>query len=149
MDVASEILTQEKDILSAGVPEDRLIPIRPDELERWPDVCNQMDLVWYSTPKNISSFRYQPKYAAGRDFLPLMLIDHKTDGYNAPDILRLDACRYMWKIFFTEETSLTLYKKHCVDGSGNGELLVCEEDEKSITEELLRRVKDGLNSPDL
>ena len=124
-EAAVEIMRQERLLLAAGIPEDRLVRIRPDELDRWPDVCEGMDIVCYSTARNISSFRYQPKYAAGREFLPIIVNDDVLNaGYDAR-WLRIDAYRYCWKVFFTSEVVERLYRENCIDGGKNGTVAVC------------------------
>ena len=77
-----------------GMDGKRILCVKPDQLGRWPDVCADADIVVYNSPFAYSSFRYLPKYAAGRSFLPLMAWDD-----SAPDnAKRLDTCRYVWKI---------------------------------------------------
>ena len=121
-EAAVEIMRQERLMLASGIPEERLIRVRPDELGRWPDVCEGMDIVCYSTARNFSSFRYQPKYAAGRDFLPILVNgDLPGDDYD-PRWLRIDAYRYCWKVFFTSEEILRLYQEYSPDRGTNGGL---------------------------
>ena len=91
-------------------------------MENWPDVCEKSDIVCYSSARNISSFRYQPKYAAGRDFLPILVCDDTPHEQNEINILRLDANRYMWKIFFTNEKTCSLYREISPDGGMNAEI---------------------------
>ena len=77
-----------------GMDGKKILCVRPDQLGRWPDVCADADIVVYNSPLSCSCFRYLPKYAAGRAFLPLMVWDDSVpDGAK-----RLDACRYVWKI---------------------------------------------------
>ena len=79
---------------AAGMDEKRILCVKPDRLGRWPDVCEGADVAVYNSPLACSSFRYLPRYAAGRAFLPLMVWDE-----GAPEgLARLDACRYVWKI---------------------------------------------------
>ncbi len=122
MDIVIEIAEQERALISAGIPEEQLIRVRPDDMENWPDVCEKADIVCYSSARNISSFRYQPKYAAGRDFLPILVCDDDPDEQNEINILRLDANRYMWKIFFTNEKTCSLYREISPDGGLNAEI---------------------------
>ncbi len=120
-EAAVEIMRQERLLLASGIPEPRLIRVRPDELGRWPDVCEGMDIVCYSTARNFSSFRYQPKYSAGRDFLPILFNDDVPDAEYDSRWLRVDAYRYCWKVFFTSERTLELFTSSNVDGGKNGE----------------------------
>lgn len=81
----------------------RILCVRPDRLGRWPDVCAEADMVVYNSPFAYSSFRYQPRYAAGRAFLPLMVWDD-----SAPEeAKRLDVCRYVWKILSKDAGTIT------------------------------------------
>ena len=81
--------------LAAGEMDGKKIHcVRPDHLGRWPDVCADADIVVYNSPMACSCFRYLPKYAAGRAFLPLMV----WDGSAPDEAKRLDACGYVWKI---------------------------------------------------
>lgn len=119
-EAAVEIMRQERMLLISGIPEEKLIRVRPDEMDRWPDVCEGMDIVCYSTARNFSSFRYQPKYTAGRDFLPILVNDDVPGtGYDAR-WLRIDAYRYCWKVFFTSAETLRLYHEYSIDGGNNG-----------------------------
>ncbi len=77
-----------------GIDRKRILRMQPDHLGRWPDVCADADIVVYNSPLACSSFRYLPKYAAGREFLPLMVWDNHTPD----DARHLDSCRYVWKI---------------------------------------------------
>ena len=117
----AEIMRQERLLLASGIPEGRLLRVRPDDMERWPDVCEGMDIVCYGTARNDSSFRYLPKYAAGRDFLPILVnTDIPETGYDARK-LRLDSFRYCRKVFFASEETLRLFQTSSVEGGKNGE----------------------------
>lgn len=118
----AEIMRQERLLLASGIPAERLIRVRPDDMERWPDVCEKMDIVCYGTARNDSSFRYLPKYAAGRDFLPILVNADVPDAEYDPRRLRLDAFRYMWKVFFISEKTLRFYQVQSLEGGSNGEL---------------------------
>lgn len=130
----TEILRQERLLLAMGISEKQLIRVRPDDMERWPDICERMDVVCYSTARNDSSFRYQMKYAAGRDFLPIMVNTDIPDKDYDARWLRLDAYRYCWKVFFTSMETLQLFQAQSFGGGLNGEYT-------SGAEEMVNKIK--------
>ena len=133
----TEIMRQERLLLASGIPAERLIRVRPDDMERWPDVCEKMDIVCYGTARNDSSFRYLPKYAAGRDFLPILVNTDVPDAEYDARWLRIDAYRYCWKVFFTSAETLDLYQTNNRDGGKNGE---CADDAAGMFESIKRAI---------
>lgn len=92
-------------------PRDRQIIVRPDELLRWPDVCEDADIVCYSIPYAFSSFRYNPRYAVGRKFLPIMVnYGYYRSIYDRQVLARADTYPYMWKAFFECEDNMNEYR---------------------------------------
>ena len=89
-----EAASRASQLADEGLPGDSLLYVRPDHLGQWPDVCADADIVVYNSPCGYSSFRYLPKYAAGRAFLPLMVCDADVLGRARS----LDAYKYVWKV---------------------------------------------------
>ena len=122
-DMVLEISRQEHLLLSEGYHEDRLIQVRPDDLNQWPDICSDMDIVCYNTPYNLTSFRYLPKYSAGRDFLPIMVNYGYYRSKYDDKILALDSHRYMWKAFFECEETKQQYLDNTAGDGANAEIV--------------------------
>lgn len=81
-------------LAASGIPEELILHIKPDHLGQWPDVCVDADIAVYNSIYPYSSFRYLPKYAAGREFLPVLAVDTPLTKQEK----RTDAVRYAWKI---------------------------------------------------
>ncbi len=94
MESLTEAANRAARLAESGIPADRIINVRQDHLGQWPDVCADADIVVYNSPRGYSSFRYLPKYAAGRRFLPIMVCE---DGLSDPS-QGPDAYRYVWKV---------------------------------------------------
>lgn len=117
-----DIVTGEKELIKDGVPATRLIPVRQDVLGRWPDVCQDMDLVCYNTPYDLSSFRYRPRYSVGRNFLPIMVNYGFYRSKYDDHILALDSYAYLWKAFFECGDTVTQYQENSHYGGKNAEI---------------------------
>lgn len=101
-----------EELLLAGYPEEIVTMAEHDDLDRWNDVCEDADLVFYSLPYyQVSSFRYSPFYSVGRDFLPLMVNYGFYRSLYDRKVLALDAYAYMWKAFFECEETADEYRK--------------------------------------
>ncbi|MBQ6342126.1 MAG: hypothetical protein IJI41_03265 [Anaerolineaceae bacterium] len=136
------ISSQENLFVRSGVPADRLLHIDPDELNHWPDICEDMDIVCYNTPYGFSSFRYLPKYANGRDFLPIMFCDEVLKDTRGSRVLRLDSFRYVWKVFFTDQETLNEYKKTSIDQGTNGEYYGDFAADPKCVQRIIREIKN-------
>lgn len=144
MEVLINMAREEKLLQNAGISEHQLIRIRPDQFANWPDLCEGMDIVCYCTPQNISCFRYQPKYAAGRDFLPVLVNDDDKGNTYDEKVLRFDAYRYMWKVFFSCEETLQKYRKVNPEGGLNGEYTGNMRNDLQAVEKSLHKLKTRL-----
>ncbi|MBR4225077.1 MAG: hypothetical protein IKR73_09735 [Oscillospiraceae bacterium] len=118
-DPIPEMEEHEHTLLSEGIPEDRLVYIRPDDIGRWQDVTEDMDIVCYNTPYELSSFRYGHRYSVGRDFLPIMVNYGFYRSVYDDHILRMDTYRYMWKAFFECEETAAQYRRCSMSGGDN------------------------------
>ncbi|MBQ7990148.1 MAG: hypothetical protein IJ251_03740, partial [Oscillospiraceae bacterium] len=114
-----EMEKHEQTLLSEGISEERLIRVRTDDVGRWQDITDGMDVVCYNTPYELSSFRYSHRYSAGRDFLPVMVNYGFYRSYYDDHILRLENYRYMWKAFFECGDTLAQYAAASADGGDN------------------------------
>ncbi|MCR5413515.1 MAG: rhamnan synthesis F family protein [Kiritimatiellae bacterium] len=109
--------------LATTVPEERLSVAQMDEFGQWIDVLECADIVCYPSPYEMSSFRYNPRYAVGRDFLPI----HVNYGYYRSvydrHVMGGQSYAYMWKAFFECEDTLAEYRANSAIGGVNGELV--------------------------
>ena len=100
--------------LSVDIPAERLLVARQDELGRWQDVLNDATIVCYPSPYELSNFRYNPRYAVGRDFLPICV----NYGYyrSIYDRFVMGMVNYacMWKAFFECDETMDEYAKHSI-----------------------------------
>ncbi|MBQ7679641.1 MAG: hypothetical protein IJT34_07310 [Butyrivibrio sp.] len=116
MQILLEMANREKALVDHGVDPDRLLRLRPDHLDQWPDVCGGYDIVIYQSAQGYSCYRYLPKYAAGRDFLPVIVNDDTMDAAYDERVLRFDAYRYAWRVYFTQAETLARFQALCADG---------------------------------
>lgn len=100
--------------------ESMVVRAMPDAAGVWTDLTAGADVVCYDTADGASDFRYNPHYALGRPFLPVLLFDRRTAG---PYPLEKEFARpnyaYFWKIFFTDREALDLYARHSLRKGGN------------------------------
>ncbi|MBQ5317228.1 MAG: hypothetical protein J6I96_06715 [Oscillospiraceae bacterium] len=123
-DVVAEINRQGRLLSQSNVSEDRIIYARKDELNRWIDICSDMDIVCYNTPYlNISQFPYNHKFCSGRDFLPIMVNYGFYRSKYDDKILSLDSYRYMWKSFFECNDTIQQYRNNYAYADRNASLV--------------------------
>ena len=100
--------------------ESMVLRAMPDAAGVWTDLTVGADMVCYETAEGASDFRYNPHYALGRHFLPVLLFDRRTAG---PYPLEKEFARqnyaYFWKIFFTDREAFDLYARHSLRKGGN------------------------------
>ena len=113
----------EKALIEDGMDELRLIKVRKDEPDRWPDICSGMDIVCYNSPYNLSSCRYLPRYSMGRTFLPIMVNYGFYRSKYDNKILASRNYAYLWKAFFECEDTLKQYQDNSEYKGFNGEVV--------------------------
>lgn len=96
-------------------PDVRLLNVRTDNVGEWQDVAALYDIIVYSSADNVSDFHYNPHYAVGRDFLPVLFFDRRSIG---PYPLEKEFARqnyaYFWKVFFPDREAFDLYAMHSI-----------------------------------
>ena len=105
------------------LPDGRLVTVRPDEFELWPDVLDDADIVCYPSPYELSAFRYNPRYSVGRAFLPICVNYGFYRSVYDRHIMGGQSYAYMWKAFFECEETLAEYRACSAIGGGNGDLV--------------------------
>lgn len=109
--------------LAAAVPEERLSVAVRDEFGSWVDVLDGADIVCYPSPYELSSFRYNPHYAVGRDFLPICVNYGFYRSVYDRTVMGGQSYAYMWKAFFECEATAAEYRAHSAIGGTNADLV--------------------------
>lgn len=106
--------------LLSNLPRESVVRAESDSTGEWFDLTAGADVVCWETAEDASDFRYNPHYAVGRDFLPVLLFDRRTAG---PYPLEKEFARqnyaYFWRIFFADREAFDLYAKHSIRGGEN------------------------------
>lgn len=97
----------------------RLSVAERDEFGMWVDVLEGADIVCYPSPYELSSFRYNPHYAVGRDFLPVCANYGYYRSIYDRHVMGGQSYAYMWKAFFECEATASEYRKHSAIGGTN------------------------------
>jgi hypothetical protein len=108
------------DMLTRDMPGAAVLPAwTDDEVVPWRDISVDSDLVVYNSPYANSHFFYNPRFAFGRDFLPI----HVNYGYYRSvydrHVMRTDIFAYFWKALFENEDVLAEYRQCSVIGGSN------------------------------
>lgn len=106
--------------LHSEFPEAEVLSCKVDDpVLPWRDVSVDSDIVVYNSPYAASHFFYNPRFAFGRDFLPI----HVNYGYyrSVYDryVMRTDNYAYFWKALFENEDVLAEYRQCSVIGGSN------------------------------
>lgn len=109
--------------LSEEYPEDRIIKIRKDRYDRWPDVLDDADIVVYPVPYNISVYKYNVRYSLGRDYLPVIVNYGYYRSLYDRSIMSSYNYAYFWKVFMESEYTMKEYEDCSVLKGKNGELV--------------------------
>lgn len=118
----SELEMMEECRAGLDVPAGRLAVAGRDGRGRWLDVLEDADLACYQSPYELSAFRYNPRYSAGRHFLPFSVnYGYYRSAYDRHLLCR-QAYAWMWKAFFECEATLDEYRRHSPIGGANGDL---------------------------
>lgn len=108
-----------RDDLSSSIPDERLSLATQDEFGMWPDVLASADIVCYPSPYELSSFRYNPHYAVGREFLPICANYGFYRSIYDRQVMGGQSYAYMWKAFFECEATAAEYREHSAIGGTN------------------------------
>lgn len=108
--------------LASSIPPGRLALAECDEFGTWQEVLDEADIVCYPSPYEFSSFRYNPHYAVGRDFLPICVNYGFYRSIYDRTIMGGQSYAYMWKAFFECEDTLAEYSKYSALGGTNADL---------------------------
>ncbi len=147
-------------LLEENISAQRIIRAEKDELDRWSDVCIGMDIVCYNSPYNLSFYRYLPRYAVGRAFLPIMVNYGFYRSKYDDKLLAMNNYEYLWKAFFECEETLAQYRRNSTIEGVNGDLVgyikmdplstvPCEEHERKRILVALHHSVEGGNNKDL
>ncbi len=109
--------------LSAKYGEGVLQRIRPDKFGVWPDVLAHADIVVYPSPYELSIFRYNPRYAVGRSFLPISVNYGYYRSLYDRFVMEGQSYAYMWKAFFECEATAEEYRKYSPIHGSNVEVV--------------------------
>lgn len=108
-----------RDDLAQTLPDGRLSMAARDEFGLWTDVLCDADIVCYPSPYELSSFRYNPRYAVGRNFLPICVNYGYYRSVYDRHVMGGQSYAYMWKAFFECEETASEYRAHSAIGGTN------------------------------
>lgn len=103
--------------------DDSLIRVRSAELGCWPDVLQGVDMVVYSLPYDVSSFRYNPRSILGRNILSICVnYGYYRSKYDRTIVARQNYA-YFWKVICECDANLEEYREYSICGGMNAEVL--------------------------
>lgn len=107
--------------LQSALPTAEVLSSKGDDpVLPWRDVSVDSDIVVYNSPYAASHFFYNPRFAYGRDFLPI----HVNYGYYRSvydrHVMGMDTYAYFWKALFENEDVLAEYRHCSIIGGTNG-----------------------------
>ena len=102
---------------------EKLFRVQDDRYGRWPEVLEDADLVVYPFPYNISDFKYNVRYALGRNFLPLIVNYGFYRSMYDRSIISTYNYAYFWKIFVECEETMDEYRNYSVLKGENCDLV--------------------------
>ncbi len=106
--------------LFSRFPKESFVRTETDATGEWTDVSSGADIVCWETAENSSDFHYNPHYAIGRPFLPVLFFDRRTAGPYPPEKeFARQNYAYFWKIFFTDPEDFRLYAAHSLRHGDN------------------------------
>ena len=112
-----------REALAARFPDAEVRLAEADDCGEFPDLAADADIVAYGTAENASDFRYDPHWAVGRAFLPVLLFDRRAAG---PYPLEKEFARqnyaYFRKVVFADREAFDLYAKHSIRKGENAVL---------------------------
>ena len=118
-------------------PKDSVLVAVSDPAGNRPDFASGFDIVCWETAENASDFRYNPHWAVGRRFLPVLFFDRRRAGpYPREKEFARQNYAYFWKIIFHDRADFDAYAAHSLCGADNA---VLAEDGN-----ILRALRDAL-----
>ena len=109
----------------ASYPADRFLEAKPDESGVWPDSIGDFgaDIVCYPSPYDLSSFRYNPHWAVGRQFLPIYISYSFSTSIFGYGVLGRQNYAYFWKVFAECDATAKEYAEHSLLKGANAEVV--------------------------
>ena len=118
------VLRDTRAVLLSRFPAESVLRAETDAAGEWNDLTANADIVCYETAENVSDFRYNPHYAIGRDFLPVLFFDrHSAGPYPLEKEFARQNYAYFWNVFFTDRKAFDLYAKCSIRKGENAVLL--------------------------
>ena len=104
-------------------PEDAVPVAVSDSAGNRPDFASGFDVVCWETAENASDFRYNPHWAVGRQFLPVLFFDRRKAGpYPLEKEFGRQNYAYFQTVFFADRKTFDLYVAHSLRGADNAVL---------------------------
>lgn len=97
--------------------------IRPDYYGLWPEIFDDVDIVCYPSPYNVSIYRYNVRYALQKSFLPIIVNYGFSSTQYDYELLSFYNYAYYWKVFLENRKTFDEYQNRSVVKSDNGELI--------------------------
>ena len=108
------------ELLSKAYPFASIDVTRPTNNREWPDVMRGTDMAVYSTPYDLSDFKYNPHWSVGRHFLPVHVSYFYPISRYANWVMQCQNMVYFWRVFWENESILRTYKSISPIGGKNG-----------------------------
>ena len=109
--------------LLSKFPRGSVLRAESDSTGEWFDLTAGADVVCWETAEDASDFHYNPHYAVGRDFLPVLIFDRRTAGpYSLEKEFARQNYAYFWKVFFSDCEAFDIYAKHSIRKGANAVL---------------------------
>ena len=109
--------------LLSEIPGDCVHVAPQDDFGLWKDVLEDVDIVCYPSPYDLSSFRYNPRYAVGRNFLPICVNYGFYRSVYDRRVMQRENYSYMWKAFFECEDTISEYRRNSEVGGANADVV--------------------------
>ena len=122
-DLIEESMIACRETLTASYPPDLMIDTAQNRYGRWPDVLQNADIVCFPSPYlHMSAFNYSPRYALGRQFLPIIVNYGYYRSVYDRELLGMYSYAYCWKVFLECDETLEEYRKYSVLHGENASL---------------------------
>ena len=124
-DTAEKERVRCKEELSKTYSSRYFLPVEPTADGNWPDVLSETDLAIFATPYSLSDFRYNPHWAVGRPFLPVLVNYSYPLGKFTDWVMKRQNMGYFWKILWENEDILEEYRQNSLLHGANGVCAGC------------------------